>query len=161
MKKICNIILPKKAHNDNKSPLWLLIPFVLFLGVMTFRSLMHYIAPDGGSNSIASIIIYPTENGADANTVIYSIFGLWGLSQIIFVIIGFIVLFRYRNLMPLYWLLIFVEYVGRIVSGIMKPITEANYVNTPPGAISNIPFMLFAAIMVAMSIVYVIKTEKK
>ena len=65
--------------------------------------LVHMFAADGGAQSIASIALDAFGDGG-ANTVI-TVFALWGLSQLIIGLLYVIVLWRYRSLIPLMYVL--------------------------------------------------------
>lgn len=104
-------------------------------------------ASDGGAQSIATIPLDTfTPNGA--NTVVL-IFALWGLSQLIIGIIYVIVIWRYRTLIPLMYLLMIGEYTMRIVLGEMNPIETTG---TAPGAIGDYVIIPFAAVMLYLSL---------
>lgn len=64
-----------------------------------------------------------------------------------------IILIRYKNLIPLMWLFILVEYVMRIVIGrVLKPMGEEYFAGTAPGEIGNYIFIPLAIIMLAWSL---------
>jgi hypothetical protein len=129
-------ILP--IHADNTYPFHKSVTYIFgFLTAATLiRSLIHLLAPDGGANSIASIIVFP--GTPDPNAVIYFVFSLWGLSQLLMGIFYVIVLIRYRNLIPLMFLFLFVEYTLRLVIGrILKPLADNYFIGTAPGEIGN------------------------
>ena len=75
---------------------------------LTVRSLIHMFKDDGGAMSIATIPLdtYPT--GA-ANTII-AFQALAGIYQLILVFVYMLILFRYRTLLPLGYLLITLEF---------------------------------------------------
>ncbi|MFX0004631.1 MAG: hypothetical protein ACFFAA_05250 [Promethearchaeota archaeon] len=109
--------------------------------VTLVRSCIHIFFPDGGANVIASIDV----SVAGGNTII-SMFALWGLSQLLFGVLYVVVAVRYRSLIPLMFVFIFVEYSMRILIGVFKPIETAR---VPPGAIGDfiiVPLSLFLMI---------------
>lgn len=65
---------------------------------------------------------------------IIALFGQWGLEQLLVALIGWVVLVRYRVLVPLMIGLAFLEQLGRFGVGQLKPIEAAG---TPPGAIGT------------------------
>ena len=128
-----NRLFPESLDNQyrgNRLALWLLFPITL---VTIVRSCIHIFRFDGGAQSIATIPL-DTHSSAGANTVI-TIFALWGLSQLVVGILYLVVLVRYRALIPLMYLLIVVEYSGRVGIGLMKPLAT---IETPPGAFLNL-----------------------
>jgi hypothetical protein len=121
-------LFPKTIDNHfpgHKIALWLLYPITL----MTIaRSLIHMFRSDGGAQSIATI---PLDSfTAAGSTSLIAIFAQWGLSQLLMGGLFALVLFRYRSMIPLMYLLILIEYAGRIGIGAMKPIVT---IGTPPG----------------------------
>ncbi len=111
------------------------------------RSLAHIFLPDGGAQSIATI---PLDTfSADAATVIIGMFAQWGLTQLLFGLLYVLTLWRYQSLIPLMWLFIFVEWAGRLLLGLYKPIET---VGTAPGAIGNMIFPVVAIVMLVLSL---------
>jgi hypothetical protein len=121
--------------------------FALLTVITVARSLAHILLPDGGAGSIATIPLDSfTTNGAA--TVVH-IFALWGLSQLLFGLLYIVVLWRYQGLIPLMYLFILVEYVGRLLLAWAKPIVTDG---TAPGAIGNFVLIPLALLMLALSL---------
>ena len=140
-------LFPKKITNSyrgNPIAKWV---FVLLTIVTIARSLVHMFAPDGGAQSIATIPLDSfTSNGADA---VILIFAYWGLSQLIIGMIYVVVLWRYKALIPLMYLLMVIEYGMRIILGTLKPMVT---IGTAPGAIGNFIIIPLAIIMLILSL---------
>ena len=115
--------------NGKKIALWV---FGLITIMTIGRSLVHIFAQDSGAQSIATIPL-DSYTRAGADTVVL-IFSLWGLSQLLMGIVYTVVLWLYRSLIPFMYLLLFIEYAGRILLGLWKPIVLAG---TAPGAVGN------------------------
>jgi len=135
-----NKILPKKLENKFTGHKIALYAFVIITIITIARSLIHILTQDGGAQSIATIPIdnYPTQA---ANAVIL-IFAYWGISQLIIGILYLIVILRYKDLIPLMYIFLILEYSARLGTGLLKPIET---VSTAPGAIGNylaIPVMI-------------------
>lgn len=144
MNRILALILPRTADNrykGNKIALWV---FILLAVVSTGRSIIHFLAPDGGAGSIAGLDL---TQGAE--NIIF-VFGLWGLSQLLYAFIQLLVAFRYRSLIPLFYLILFFEIIGRMTVGVMKhPILLHG---TPPGGIANYTLLPTVMLMFLLSI---------
>ena len=142
---ILEMVLPEKASNEFNGGRVPIIGFCLMLLPVTFRSLVHLFKGDSGVNSIATIHVF--EGTPDPNAVIYMFSAVGGLYQTVILLIYLIVLFRYRNLIPLMFVLMLVEIGFRIVVATLHPLTEEFFVRTPPGKFTNLPFGLLSVVM--------------
>lgn len=145
---ISRMVLPEKASNEFEGGWIPIAGFCLMLLPVTFRALVHFLKDDSGVNSIATIHVF--EGTPDPNQVIYMFSSVGGIYQTIILVIYLVVLFRYRNLIPLMFVLMLVEVGFRMVAATLHPLSEEFYVRTPPGKYSNLPF---AVLSVAMLIV--------
>lgn len=106
--------------------------------IVIVRSLNHFLLPEGGTETIATIHLHDfTANGAAA---VIHIFVLWGLSQVLFGLIYVIVLWRYQTLNPLMYVFIIIEYSMWLVLTLVRPFESSG---TAPGGTGNyviIPF---------------------
>ena len=100
-----------------------------FLVVITIRSLVHLFSPDGGAHSIATI----DTSVAGGNNIV-AIFGQWGASQLLLVGGLWVLLLRYRGLIPFILTVLLMEPFLRGISGHLKPIAT---LATAPGAALN------------------------
>ena len=117
--------------------------FAVLAVVSMGRSLAHLLAPDGGAGSIAGLDL--TAGGAN---IIFA-FGLWGLAQTLYAVLQLLVAFRYRTLIPLMYLLLIIETVGRMAVGMAKPPV---LLHAPPGGLANYVVLPLAAVMLALSL---------
>lgn len=144
MSNFFSLLLPPNVdinYKGSKIAWWV---FMALAMISTVRSLIHFLAPDGGAGSIAGLDL---TKGAE--NIIFS-FGLWGLSQLIYAVIQLLVAFRYRTLMPLFYLILFFETIGRMAVGTMKhPILLHG---TPPGGIANYILLPLVIIMFVLSL---------
>ena len=99
------------------------------LVVITIRSLVHLFSPDGGAQSIATI----DTSVAGGNNII-AIFGQWGASQLLLAGALWVLLLRYRGLIPFILSVLLLEPFLRGISGHLKPIAT---LATAPGAALN------------------------
>ena len=144
MKNILEILLPAKADNTLRGSKWPLYLFILVAVIGAVRSCIHIFSPDGGAGSIAGMDMAVT----GANEVIFA-FALWGSAQLIYALLQWLVILRYRSLVPLMWLVQFLETLGRMLVGRIKPVTFAH---TPPGAYQNYIYLALAALMLGLSL---------
>ena len=138
-------ILPRQIDNacpGNPVALWL---FCAVTTVTVGRSLAHILLPDGDAQSIATV---PLDQfcGEGAAAVITS-FALRGLSQLLLSVVMVLVAVRYRGLIPAMYLLILMEYLGRVGIGLGKPLPT---LAAPPGATGNLVFIAAAVIGLAL-----------
>lgn len=147
MKTWIEKILPKTIDNTFDGHKIALYVFYVLTAITLWRSQHHVFAPDGGAQSIATIPL-DTFSKAGAQAVIGA-FSLWGLSQLITAILYVIVAIRYRALVPLMYLLMIFEYTIRATYiPAFKAIPTAG---TAPGAISNLPIIVIALVMLILS----------
>jgi hypothetical protein len=139
-----NRILPKTVDNNYKGYNIALWVFMLLAIVSTVRSMIHFLAPDGGAGSIAGLDL-----STGAENIIFT-FSLWGLSQLIYAFIQLLIAFRYRTLIPLFYLILFFETLGRMAVGQMKPPVLLDGI--PPGGIANYIILPLSVIMFILSL---------
>ena len=132
---------PEQGYQGTKGSFWFTVAFTV---LVTVRSLIHMFAPDGGANSIAGI-----EIEGDAGDNLVHLFAQWGLEQLILAIMAWIVMVRYRFLIPLVLTLQLFDWIMRGVLGEIKPLIVDEI---PPGAIGNIIFVPLIAIALWFSL---------
>lgn len=144
MKKLASLLFPATADRHFPgSPLALWI-FALLAAVSTIRSLIHFLAPDGGAGTIAGLDL-----SLGAENIIFS-FGLWGLAQLLYACIQLLVVLKYRSLVPLFYLILILELLGRMALGVMKPPVLLQ--GTPPGGIANYVLLSLCLVMFVLSL---------
>ena len=144
MPKVIQLFLPAKADNTIRGSRLPFYIFILLATIGVVRSCIHIFSPDGGAGSIAGMDL----SVSGANEVIFA-FALWGAEQFIYALIQWIVILRYRSLIPLMWGVQFLETLGRILPGQLKPVT---FSHTPPGAIQNYIYLGLAVAMLALAL---------
>ena len=117
-----------------------------------FRSLIHFLAENSGLVGIATIKQFPITDGLDPNTIIYLFASLWGATQVSLMIILLILFIKYKNLIPLIYLICLLDQCFRLISGYLHPLGQDYYINTPPGVISNLPVLLYLIFMFYLSL---------
>jgi hypothetical protein len=140
-------LLPKPVDNRVRGhvlALWLFVPITL---VSLVRSCIHIVKADGGAQTIATIPLEAfTDDGAAS---VIALFAQWGLSQLVIALLFVVVLLRYRALLSLMYVLLLVEYIGRLAIGSMKPIVT---VGTPPGGPGSFAVIALAALGLFLSL---------
>jgi hypothetical protein len=113
---------------------------VVLTAVATGRSLAHVFLPDGGAGSIAGMDV-DVEGG---NNII-AMFGQWGFSQLLLAGLMWVIIFKQRHLVPLALLFQTLDWGGRILVGLLKPVEIAS---APPGEIGS--YILFPLCVIAL-----------
>ena len=121
----------------------------ILLVVITARSLVHLFSPDGGAHSIATI-----DTSVAGGDNIIALFGQWGASQLLLVGALWVLLLRYRGLVPFILCVLLVEPFLRAISGNLKPIVT---LGTAPGAALN----WFAVPVVAVALYLALCTAEE
>ncbi len=106
-----------------------LIFLIVLTTITTLRSLAHIFLPDGGANSIAGLDV----SVAGGNNLI-AMFAQWGYTQLLLSVMMWGVIIFARNLLPFALLVQTLDWGGRILIGLMKPIEVAS---APPGEIGS------------------------
>lgn len=151
MRELINRLVPKEANGNYHGSKIAYLVFAIISIISFVRSCIHLFAEDGGAGSIAGLDL-----SAGMENIIFA-FGLWGLSQVIYAVIQLLVAFRYKSLIPLMYLLLIIETVGRMFVGMQKPPV---LFHQPPGGIANYVMLPLAIIMLIFSIKKVDRERK-
>ena len=142
-----NNLFPSSADNRYQGhplALWLFLPLTC---ITIVRSLIHIFRFDGGAQSIATI---PLDSFTPAGSAaVITLFALWGLSQLLVGLLYLLTLIRYRTLLPLMYLSILLEYLGRVSIGLYKPLET---LQTPPGSPFSFVMILLGAVLLVLSL---------
>tara|TARA_B100001250_G_C19771164_1_gene777230 strand:- start:687 stop:1142 length:456 start_codon:yes stop_codon:yes gene_type:complete len=120
--------------------------------ILIFRSLVHFLSESSGLVSIATIKPLPAIEGLDPNHLVYLFSSLWGATQVSLTLILLILFIKYKNFIPLIYLICLLDQCFRLISGSLHPLSADYYINTPPGVISNIPVLIYLTIMFYLSL---------
>ena len=146
-------LFPSRLNNryeGSKIALYGLYPiFAMYI----FRSLVHFLAENSGLVGIATIKQFPITDGLNPNNIIYLFASLLGATQVSLIIVLLILFIKYKNLIPLIYLICILDQCLRLISGYLHPLGEDYYINTPPGIISNIPVLLYLILMFYLSLI--------
>ena len=121
---------------------------LLFLALSAFastaRSLVHLLAPDGGAGSIAGINL-----GVAGGANIVAVFGQWGASQLVLALLQWLVLLRYRFLVPAMLAVLVLEQLLRLLAGRLKPLQLDT---PPPGAYGTYVVLALGLVFLALAV---------
>lgn len=141
-------LFPEKFDNQFPGQTIALWVFYALTAMTLWRSQHHIFAADGGAQSIATIPLDSYVQGGAASVV--SMFALWGLAQLGMALIMLLACIRYKAMIPLLWLFIIFEYVGRLLVGLYKPIET---IETAPGQTGNMVIPVVALVMLILSLI--------
>ena len=119
-----NKILPKEIKNIYQGHPIAFWGFIAFLALMTWRSIIHLAYQEYGLHQIANFNLISGD--PDPMPVIYLFFSLWGLAQLIFCLFCWVVVFRYKELISLMYILFISEWVTRLI---IYPLTDLGLAN--------------------------------
>jgi len=136
--------LPADAINFN-GPSYVIPAAAVYNGLMTCRSLIHMFKRDGGAQSIASI-----DCTVAGGSNIIAMFAQWGASQMVLAVTIWLVIIRYRGLIPLMLSVCLLEHFLRLVAGKLKPLSTAK---EPPGKRYRGLMILYIVVLLAASLV--------
>lgn len=117
-----------------------LIFLIVLTSITSLRSLAHVFLPDGGANSIAGLDV----SGAGGSNLI-ALFAQWGYTQLLLSVMMWGVIIFARSLVPFALLVQALDWGGRILVGLMKPVEVAS---PPPGEIGS--YILFPLCAIAI-----------
>ena len=146
-------LFPSKLSNQYEGSKIALYGLYPIFAIYIFRSLVHFLAENSGLVGIATIKVFPISDGLNPNNIIYLFASLLGATQVSLTIVLLILFIKYKNLIPLIYLICLLDQCLRLISGYLHPLGEDYYINTPPGVISNIPVLLYLILMFYLSLI--------
>lgn len=126
---------PEDGYRGTAASFWILVAMT---ALATGRSLVHIFATDGGANSIAGL-----EVSGDAGDNLVHLFAQWGLEQLLLAVVAWVIITRYRYLVPAALLLQLADWGLRSLIGWFKPLIADG---SPPGAIATFVFVPILAL---------------
>jgi hypothetical protein len=134
-------LFPRAANNDYRGGTIVLVAYCLFMLPTAFGALVHFLKDDTGIYSIATLI--PFEGNPDPDNFVMALHSMMGGHQTLMLIVFLVVLWRYRNLIPLMLGLLVLQGVFQFVTSTLHPIGPEYFRETPPGKAGHLPmFML-------------------
>ena len=119
-----NKILPKEIKNIYQGHPIAFWGFIAFLALMTWRSIIHLAYQEYGLHQIANFNLI--SGHPDPMPLICLFFSLWGLAQLIFCLFCWVVVFRYKELISLMYILFISEWAIRLI---IYPLTDLGLAN--------------------------------
>ncbi len=113
-----NKLFPKVADNEYRGAKSAFYFYIAWMLIATWRSFVHFLAKDGGVNSIGNIIVL--KGDPDPNPVVYLFGSLWGEVQVLICLISWVVFFKYKSLISFMYLISLLEWLMRII--IVQPL---------------------------------------
>ncbi len=150
MNRVLEALVPPQANNDYRGGAMAFYGFCLLFAAQVFRSTVHFLKPDSGVNSIASIMVF--EGDPDPNNIIYMFSAIGGLTQMMWVILFGLVLWRYRNLIPLMLGFLVVEKLFGFVVMWMHPLTPEYFERPPPAMLVAVPKLLVCTTLLFLAV---------
>ena len=133
------MLFPKIADNNYLGSRLVVYIFIPFLLLMTWRSIIHLFYAEFGLHGIANMIVIG--GSPDPMPVIYAFFSLWGLIQLLFCAFAWVILFRYKSLLPLTILFFLIEWSVRVINASKSPLNFAEYKTGSTPGIESAPFV--------------------
>lgn len=150
MTSVLEALLPRQANNDYRGGRVPFYGFCLLFAQSIFSSTVHLLTPDSGKNSIGGMIRF--EGTPDPNEAIYAIGSVSGANEMLLVLLFALVLWRYRNLIPLMFVFVIGEKLLRLLVRTLHPLGPEYFEHTPPAVLAWLPVLLFSALMLFLSI---------
>jgi hypothetical protein len=138
-------LLPRSIDNSyggHKLALWLLAIVVLVKGAIGVNSIFNGYVVATSADGIPLDTFTP----AGAKAVI-AFLALWGLSHLIFSLLGVLALFRYRAMVPLIFFLLLLEHLGRKLVLLVMPIAKMG-----PTPVFSINVVLIGLMVVGLAL---------
>jgi hypothetical protein len=140
-------ILPQRIDNTYRghpSALWLFLTVVIAKTAIALGTIFNGRAAAQSADGI------PLDSfGAGAAAAVVALFAIWGLSQLVFSVIGVLALTRYRAMIPLMFVLFLLEHLARRLMLLAKPIARTG---TPPGLYINVAILAVMIVGLALSL---------
>ncbi len=142
-----NKIFPRQIDNTYRGhplALWFFIPVVVMKTGIALGTIFNGRGAAQGTDGIPLDSFGPS--GAEA---VVALFAIWGLSQLVFSVLGVLALTRYRAMIPFVFVLLLLEHLARRWIWLLKPIDRTG---TPPGFYINLGLLVLMIVGLALSL---------
>ena len=150
MTNILETIFPREANNDYQGSPIAFYGFLPIVAMQAFSACVHYFTYDSGKVQIAGMI--PFEGTPDPDAMVFAMGGNAGSWELIILMLYGLVLWRYRNLIPLMFVVVISISLLRYGNGILHPIGPEYFEHTPPARIAALPRILFDGVMLLLAV---------
>ena len=142
-----NQIFPQRIDNTYRGhPLtvWFFIPVVVLKTGIALGTIFN------GRGAAQSADGIPLDSlGASGAEAVVALLAIWGLSQLVFSVLGVLALTRYRAMIPFMFILLLLEHLARRWILLVKPIARTG---TPPGIYINLVLLVLMIVGLALSL---------
>ena len=141
-------ILPPQFDNTYRGrrlALWFFVPVLVIKLLMSVNSILMGEMVAGRADGIPLDSFTP----AGARAVV-ALFAIWGLAQLMIVLVGLLAFFRYRAMVPFMFALLLLEHLSRKVILTLRPIVPSGA--TPPGLFVNIVLVTLMIVGFGLSV---------
>ena len=142
-------IFPRQIDNTycgHRAGLWLLGLFVALKLIMSANSILNTRAIATGPDGI------PLDSyGAGGAETVIRLFSFVALGQLVLAVLGVIALVRYRAMVPLVYLLLLADHLGRRAIGTIHPVEHPEA--APAGLYINLALLAVLLVGLALSLV--------
>ncbi len=142
-------IFPRQASNDYRGGTVPFYGFLLVIAQHAFSSFVHYFTYDSGKVSIAGMVHF--EGTPDPNEMVWAMGANAGKWELIVLVLYGLVLWRYRNLIPLMFAFLIMEHVLGYGGSLMHPLGPEYFEHTPPALLVRLPILLFGVLMLFLA----------
>jgi hypothetical protein len=140
-------LLPRRIDNSYRGhplALWLFVAVVVLKTGIALGTIFN------GRGAAQSADGIPLDRfGAGGAEAVVALFAMWGLSQLVFSVLGVLALARYRAMIPFLFVLLLLEHLGRRWILMVKPIARTG---TPPGTYVNLVLLVVMIAGLALSL---------
>ena len=143
-------IFPRQANNNYRGGAVAFYGFLFIVATHAFAATVHYFTYDSGKIQIAGMI--PFEGNPNPKALIFAIGADAGAWELILLMIYGIVLWRYRNLVPLMFALGIVKGLLNYGNDALHHVGPEFFTHTPPARHVKTLVLFFPALMLLLSV---------
>jgi hypothetical protein len=143
-------IFPREVNNEYRGSRIAFYGYLLLMAQQAFSGIVHYFTYDSGKVQIAGMI--PFEGDPNPNALLFAFGADAGAWELVMLTLWGIVLWRYRSLIPLMFLLAIFKMLLGFGNLILHPISPEYFEHTPPALIVQTPAFALMVLMLFLSV---------